>query len=111
MSVDEKKLEDQQGPDPEAENNPPPPDHDEIDEPVKNPKRYTKTAIFSPEEFKYLDEICEARITALITRDWNHFLRQMTDFAVNGKHLGTAKFATPDIDPVFLKDAFCKPVK
>lgn len=76
---------------------------------VKKPSRYTKTATFAPDEFTYLEAVFEARKQSGLTDDWNHFIRQCIDFAVNGKTLGSATFATPDLAPVFLKDGFVKP--
>jgi len=84
-------------------------------EPEKRPTRYTKTATFAPSEFEYLNKIFEARQQSGLSNDWAHFLRQCVDFAVNGKHLATKNFtptfATPDIEPVYLKNGFVNPQK
>jgi hypothetical protein len=80
--------------------------------------RETKTVSFyttvqpgnTQSEFEYLDEILQARIDSGITQDWNHFIRQCVDYAVNNqftpKHTGGIIFARPQLPPVLLKDAF-----
>ena len=72
------------------------------------PKRHMKTVIFNPEEFKQLENICQARITSGITSDWNHFVRQLMDYALNNRWQKPDGyvFARPENSTVNLKNTF-----
>lgn len=81
----------------------------------KQKSRETKTVSFNLEEFAYADAVVYARIKSGITDDWNHFLRQCVDFAINNefaeKGLQGMYFARPNIPRLHLKNAFFQPKK
>lgn len=83
------------------------------DNPPAAPKpksRETKTLSFTPAEFEYIDKIFQARKESGLNDDYNQFLRQCVDFAVNHdavRHLySKVSFARPGVPHLFLKDAF-----
>ena len=69
-------------------------------EPPKEKSRKGYTAILSIEESQHLDGIIQNRITAGLSINSNHFLRQCIDFAINSEHFIDrgieARFATHD---------------
>lgn len=69
------------------------------------PRRYTKTLIFSPEEYKQLNAIYEARVDSGLTTDWNNFLRQLCDYTLN-QLWKERVFAVPVNTPVVFKNTF-----
>jgi hypothetical protein len=73
--------------------------------PSKEPKRFAKTINFAPAEFIALEKICAARIESGISTDWNHFLRQLIDYAINDRSK-VYKFARPENSEVTLKNTF-----
>lgn len=76
----------------------------------KPKSRETKTLSFTPAEFEYIDKIFQARKESGLNDDYNQFLRQCVDFAVNydavRKLYSKVSFARPDVPHLFLKEAF-----
>lgn len=73
--------------------------------------RETKTLSFTLAEFEYIDKIYQARKESGLNEDYNQFLRQCVDFAINhdavkGKLFSVLSFARPDIPHQYLNNAF-----
>jgi hypothetical protein len=78
--------------------------------------RETKTLSFNLTEFQYIDEVFKARKESGLNEDYNQFLRQCVDFAVNhdavkGKLFSQLSFARPDMPHQFLNNAFYNKTK
>lgn len=87
---------------------------------LKSKGRVNKTVGIYTAEFSALDKIVQARINSELTYDYNHFIRQCIDFAINHNRILTDKGYTPGKDgylsfsvpaniDCILKDAFVNP--
>lgn len=74
--------------------------------------RFTLTANVNLDEYNHVAAVYKYRLENGLSKDWNQFIRQCVDFAINYRFVKQEKtFGVPDdIQPMFLRDGYYSPL-